>query len=135
VSREHDVITPLETTSKAAKYGDTFDWQSRGPIEFIDLLKERDGYTVRGVHRGWLKPVDIPPLVDLLDSQEPCGDVKMSISSYYHAGLSTVGREAAFLIQGFRKGEYPPGLNSIHFEYEIEEILNWWNNYDSKPAT
>ena len=47
-------------------------------------------------------------IVDLLDSTEPCASVSMSISSLHLESGSTVGQEAAFLIEGFRTGYYPP---------------------------
>jgi hypothetical protein len=133
--RAHEVSFAFGGPIDPAAHGDTFEWQSKGPTDFLEFLSSRDGYTVWGVHKGWIRAQDIPDLIRLIDSQEPCGDVKMSISSHIHWGHSTVGREAAFLIQGFRKGEYPPELNSIRFDYSAEEIREWWAEYDPDKAT
>ena len=133
--RQHEVVFGLTGESDPIEYGDTFKWQVHGPIAFIETLKSRNGYTVHGLHKGWVWRSDIPKLVALLDSEEPCADVSMSISSYHHQGRSTVGREAAYLIEGFRRGEYPPSLNSVHFEFNADEIRSWWADYDSRGAT
>ncbi len=41
---------------------------------------------------------------------------------------SAIGRETAFLIEGYRKGEYPSEPNSLSRNYEIAELHRWWDN-------
>ena len=60
----------------------------------------------------FVKESDLPYLVSLLDSKEPCKFVDMALSSIYYSGKSTVGHEAAYLIEGFWKRYYPTDLTS-----------------------
>jgi len=71
-------------------------------------------------------------LIALSRSQVPCSSVKLLVSSYADLRNSTVGQEAVFMILGFKKGEYPPKLNSIRFDMadddlqrENDEIVQW----------
>jgi len=80
-------------------------------------------------HIGWIHEEDIPELIALLNSNEPCAQVISIFSSYVPEGIpqSTIGREAAFLIDGFRKGRYPPDLDSMHYyNFDKSEIEIWW---------
>jgi hypothetical protein len=117
----------------ADHHGDTFDWQQAGPLEFLDHLRSVRSYVVDGVHRGWVRSSDLPQLISLLDSQDPCGSVAMRISSYHESQLSTVGQEAAFLIDGFRSGRYPPRLNSTRPATDVDQVREWWNTFSNRP--
>ncbi|OGF48902.1 MAG: hypothetical protein A2231_10450 [Candidatus Firestonebacteria bacterium RIFOXYA2_FULL_40_8] len=132
-----------ETTSEILD--DTFDFKNKTPLEFLEFLKQiaknnRDkagSYTV-GQHGGWIKEEHIPKLIEILDSTEPCANVCSYLSSYLEMKSSTIGHEAAFLIKGFRKGTYPPELNSLRnrspgvTEKEKAEIKQWWAEYKKK---
>ena len=112
-SRSHFVDYGMQSLEPEV-YGDVFDWQHAGPFEFIDQLTsvKTGSYTVLGVHHAWLREDDLPGLIALLDSDERCMSVCRTISSYLDTEGSTVGHEAAFLIEGFNKGIYPPALHS-----------------------
>ena len=104
-----------------------FDWHHFGPLAFLDHLKNRTGrLLILGAPEGWIKEDDLPELMNLIDSTEPCPSVRAACSSYIGTGTSTVGNEAAFLIEGYRKGRYPPGLNSTRPRPDIREIRSWW---------
>jgi len=120
---------------EATSHGDKFDWQNLGPREFLDQLRSTSGYTVQGIHRGWVRLSDLPALVALLDSTEPCGSVALSWSSYADPHPSTLGVEAAFLIEGYRRGEYPPGLNSTTAGLSSVELRAWWSTVESGNGT
>jgi len=113
-------------------------WEKGSPVEFLTFLKTVGLYTVwddNSPPPDWIKPRHIPELIALLDSEEPCGAVAMSISSSLPTGPSSVGREAAFLIEGFRRGNYPPELNSWQFVPKSKaEIVNWWKEYKAAGA-
>jgi hypothetical protein len=124
-----------------------FDFQTKGPLEFLEFLSfdsstsdDFHSYTVWGTHRGWILESDVPELIKQLDSTEPCAPVKKAISSFLSTRLSTVGREAAFLVEGFRSdvkntgyGGYPASWNSDRgFAREKEAILDWWEDYQSR---
>ena len=120
--RQHEVNYPLKNVTKAesVKQGDSFDWQNKGPLAFIDFLKQHDVtstkarfYMVFGSHKDWVDVSDIPALIALLASNLPCASVNSVLSSFMPQYSSTVGREAAFLIEGFRHGNYPPTFDSF----------------------
>lgn len=125
---------------------DAFDFQTKGPSEFLEFLSfypttARDfrSYTVWGTHRGWIRQSDVPALIEQLDSTKPCAPVHKAISSFLGTTLSTVGREAAFLLEGFRSEVentgyrgYPPSLNSNRgFTPDREDLLDWWEKYQA----
>jgi hypothetical protein len=137
-NRLHEVVDPMgHPMAHGATTGtDVFDWQHEGPQAFLSNLRTVQEYTVAGIHRGWVRASDLSELVALLDSHEPCGSVAMAISSYHESQLSTVGQEAAFLIEGFRRGAYPPALNSTHPGVDKAEVRAWWEAYkQSKGET
>jgi len=109
------------------RYGDTFDWENKGALEFLDFIRLRGTvYTVVGKHPNWIREDDLPALMELLDSTEPCSNVMSWESSFLDLKPSTIGNEAAYLIEGFRSGAYPPGLNSTRPRPDKDEIRQWW---------
>ena len=139
--RQHEVeYFSINLPGEMAKeQGDVFDWQNEGPLAFIEFLKqykkasnEARAYTVYGFHRGWLTEDDMPRLIDLLDSEKNCAAVNSIFSSALPQQSSTIGREAAFLIEGFRSGKYPPTMDSVrYFEFDADSILQWWAGFNS----
>jgi hypothetical protein len=105
-----------------------FDYTVHGPLDLLDLLRtwETDNWTSPILPFGWVKESDLPALVALLDSTEPCANVQSMLSSCIDRTRSTVGNEAAYLIEGYRKDRYPPRLNSTRPFCDIDEIKAWW---------
>ncbi len=121
------------TPAEAVGFGDDFAWQQEGPEKFLSLLRARAQgpdapykcYTVHGWHVGWLRKSDLPRLLTLVESREPCAHVRMSVSKVMPVGVSFVGQEALFLIEGYRRGVYPPELHSGAFYDRKDEIVAW----------
>lgn len=115
-----------------------FNFLDNNAISFLNALKqESKGQTSVFVDtpvRGWIKESDIPALIALLDSTESCMSV-VQVKSSHLPGLSTVGDEAALLIDGFRNGFYPSELNSKKYSAaEKERLRSWWQRYlSAKP--
>lgn len=109
-----------------------FDFPKGDPLSFLEFLQQtrwRSSYVVDEPISQWVKREHLPALIRLLNSKLPCRAVVLTASSKMING-STIGDEAAFLIQGFRAGAYPPALNSRPLDGEkLEEILNWWEAY------
>jgi hypothetical protein len=105
-----------------------FDIYTQGPLEWLEVLKrcERNSVGSPLFPFGWVKESDLPVLMELIDSTEPCANVKHLASSSMDSSPSTVGNEAAFLVEGFRQDQYPPRLNSTRPPCDIEEIKAWW---------
>jgi hypothetical protein len=115
------------------KYGDTFDWHKSSPTEFLGLLeKSGDIYTVLGLHHDWVEASDVDALVGRLDSKTPCAYVVSAASSKLPHGRSTVGREAAYLLEGYRLHYYPPQLSSADFEPNREELRQWYRAWSTR---
>ena len=124
--------TVHDSSPDASRFGDDFEWQRLGPLEFLSLLRSMVDhpapiYTVRGFHAGWLQARDLSALLHLVNSDEPCSFVVSAFSSHLPtAKASTVGQEALFLLDGLRKGRYPPALHSEGYAAEHrDEILAW----------
>ena len=118
-------------------YGDTFNWEKSDPFELLELLKSKQNekcptYSIYEMHTNWVKIDHIPELISLLDSKEPCANVCSIYSSFRDCNKSTIGREAAFLIEGYRQGKYPPSGNSGGADEIIEELKNWWKIFTGK---
>ena len=104
------------------------------PILFLEILKTRQAPIIsfKEPIKGWVRKEHLAELIALSRSQVPCSSVKLLVSSYADLRNSTVGQEAVFMILGFKKGEYPPKLNSIRFDMadddlqrENDEIVQW----------
>lgn len=110
----------------AARSG--FDFATGGPLAFLDSLRtsERSSITVLVIEFGWVGEADLPALIALLDSTERCANVASGVSSYIDQSWSTVGNEAAYLIDGYRQDRYPPGLNSTRPKPDVAGIRRWW---------
>lgn len=119
-----------------------FDYERRSPLDFLEYLKlKRQELTGVGVgwvtvwsgHDEWIEREHLPMLADLLGSEESCAAVVSAWSSMLPWTVSTVGREAAFLMEGFRQGRYPPGLHSG--AVNIASVKAWWQAYgvDTSP--
>ena len=101
------------------------------PVEFLDYLKTTKPpawgvYTIVEPLKGWVRKEHIPALIALLDSQQRCIPVVHAKSSFL-PDTSTVGREAATMITGYRDGEYPSALHAEHTRVKRkEELRAWW---------
>lgn len=111
------------------------DWEKIGPIAFLEMLKsdlQTFPYFIiwNRPPCGWVKEQHVEKLILLVQSQELANSVISSVSSYRPSTKSTVGNQAMFLIEGFRKGCYPPGqLSPGYQESEVKEMQKWWFNY------
>ncbi|WP_300673980.1 hypothetical protein [Desulfoluna sp.] len=109
-----------------------FVWKA-GSLATLDVLKAKKDEPcptvgLDGIPDAWVTEADLPQLMALLDSTDPCANVFSLYSSFRDCRASTVGHEAAFIIEGFRKGRYPPELNSGQADLNIEEIKIWWTH-------
>ena len=120
--------------SKAADPEPLFPKLPATPKALIEKLKEtkNDRYTVSGTKIDFVRESDLPYLVKLLDSKEPCAFLDLAKSSISYPGKSTVGREAAYLVEGFWKRYYPTELTSQKFDPDTEAIKRWYRLYQHR---
>jgi len=107
-----------------------FDLKGSDPSKLLDLLVNGNFpaavLTINEPVENWVQEKDLPKLILLLDSPVPCAPVALSKSSFW-PGVSSIGEQAAFLIQGFRAGLYPPDLHSGRMGPGVKnEIRAWW---------
>lgn len=104
------------------------------PIELIAYLQHQGGkhcptIAVDNAPASWLQKMDVAVLMPLLRSDQTCANVHSIYSSFRDCQPSTVSREAAFMIQGFRQGKYPPMMNSGTAQLDRQELEQWWADY------
>jgi hypothetical protein len=112
----------------------TPDPSRQDPLAFLEALTRTDRpYAVAGVAplKDWIRPEHLPVLLERLASKRPAAPVVSTISSVLPrpGERSSEGREAAYLIEGFRRGMYPPTLTSVspYFDPESPEAYGaWW---------
>lgn len=99
-------------------------WADRTPFQMLSTLRFRGsgGYGVGSKCENFVQDEDLAGLVQLLDSVEPAAHAVLLISSYAPQGASTVGHEAAYLLEGYRVGVYPPSLGSYSFKPNYAEL-------------
>lgn len=113
-------------------YADIQKWR---PLEFLMFLRDHPELAEVRVQREsrWVKDDEVDALVEKLESRQPCPCVSWFFSSFYFVDepkqRSFIGREALFMLQGYRHGAYPPGDHSatfVHnFEKTAEGFLEW----------
>lgn len=103
------------------------------PLEFLSYLEKSPAVCceIARVPDGWVKADQLADLFKHLDSDQECASVVATGWSPHVAVSkpSTVGREAAFLIQSFRTQRYPAPLGSMLTEQDKTELRQWWAQY------
>ncbi len=123
-------ISDKQTSESGEIYYAIFDdcyWEQNSPLDFLEDLKSHPLKALRiaKAPTGWITEEHIPELMKLKNSTEPAAPVVFFTSQFSRDGeVSTIGREAAFLIEGFTKGTYPPRIiSSLDFKGEkVPEI-------------
>lgn len=118
-----------------------FDCNSYSPLDFLRYLqlKQRElpenaiGSVTIWPSSSWIKRNHLAPLAALLDSERPCVHVVSMLASTGPEEPSTVGQEAAFLMEGFRRGKYPPAL--ISGFVDIADLKAWWRLFSTGGQT
>lgn len=114
-----------------------FDFSKGEPFEFIAYLirqEERGLKTIQipDAPKVWIKEEHLRLLVLLLDSNEPCASVGSFRSSRIPTERdqrpSTVGHEAAYMIESYRHGLFPKyAVNtSVDIELDRAALKKWW---------
>jgi hypothetical protein len=105
------------------------DLNGLAPADFLrELARKKDEECVFWIELDhWITKKDVPALLALADSKEPCGAVAMAISSVRMSGYSTVGDQALFMLEGLRKGQYPPGTYLEKYYGDKSALIAWAN--------
>ena len=101
---------------------------------FLDYLSSDTrplrAFTVSGPVACLVRREDLPMLISRLDSQRQSMAVKLAVSSLLRRD-SSERDEAAFLIEGFRGGEYPStGTSHVVTHEEVVALKAWWDDFE-----
>ena len=115
------------------------EFDSHDPIQFLNMLKARRNkpgwMTIQAPVYGWVRPEHIPRLIPLLKSTEACRPVVMADASVLPES-STVGKEAAMMIAGYRDGRYPSVKTANDKRIGTPaELIAWWQKEQIKASS
>ena len=111
-----------------------FDWQHKGPLDFLAFLETSDPGGTDGAcfitckHVGWIKRADVPQLIALLDCQTSCREVlQSSMLKDNFNSAPRVDYQALVMLESYQNGYYPY-LDSAEkpFPQRREAFLEWW---------
>lgn len=105
------------------------------PLDLLQFLREQPADFVTlpegSAPDGWITASHVEELWEFVECDDPAAHAKSYYSSNIPKGRSTIGREAIFMIEGFRVGVYPPQLHSAWRPSDVEELRKWWKEYGS----
>ena len=115
------------------------EFDSLDPIQFLNMLKARrdkPGWmTIHAPVYGWVRSEHIPRLIPLLNSTERCRPVVMADASVLPE-TSTIGKEAAMMIAGYRDGRYPSVMTANDKRIGTPaELMAWWQKESIKASS
>ena len=128
-----DVIESHNMDCPSIKYRDPMSWElPNSPLELLAWLKNENVFVGDKVY-GYVKESHIPVLVDLISSEEKCGFIISSASSYLppSGSQSTIGVQAALLIESYWREYYPFRLVMGMQETTPSDIRHWYKNWVS----
>lgn len=106
------------------------EWWAAGASALVETLRHhpRRVYLIdMGSRRGFVSEADLPRLISLLDSADACAVVLQPPSAHLPTRASTVGHEAALLVEGFRQGRYPIAPASDLRHVDLQALRGWWD--------
>lgn len=114
------------------------EWKSGGALDLLETLRGHPRHVYLMNHeeqQGFVRESELEALMERLASSEPCAVVLQVISAHLPRQRSTVGHEAALLIEGFRIGHYPRHAASNLHSVDVEELRQWWHVWQRlRPA-
>lgn len=131
-ARQSDTSTSIAPVQTHRASFDPERWYDSSPMELIAYLKTGQWLTIREQRSDWVREEHIPALMQIMDSREKCGAVWLAVSSHIPPS-STVGQEARFIITGYFRGKYPPGLTSDRDAMSVEEIRQAGKSWRMTP--
>ena len=122
-----------------AAFGGTIDFSKQDPLQVLEILASspNDWIPMPDAPENWIRKEHIPKLMEKLGSKVPCAGLHshrdsraVGIGGYGPGkkGRSTIGHEAAHMIESFRHGLYPKShAFSIDWTHPDDDALRqWW---------
>ncbi|WP_342750886.1 hypothetical protein OH491_05130 [Termitidicoccus mucosus] len=112
-----------------------FQWETGGAKELIECLIElkknnKPALMTYYYHFNWVTKDDIPYLINILDSTEPCASVVFPYTSKALPS-ATVSQEAKKMIFAFWQGFYPAQVPDTWEDVPVEHIRSWYKLWSS----
>ncbi len=81
----------------------------------------------------WTLKLSLSYLMNKIESEKECAPVVSTESTDWPLGkMSTIGREAMYMLQGFIDGKYPPTECSVtDFNPKVKYYKKWWQKYQN----
>ena len=104
-------------------------WNTTTPLQLLKQLENQDSVflTVDGTCFNFVRDEDVPELMALIDSPKPCASLVSSISSQLPSNRSSVGEQAAYLIECYRDRMCPLELTSEGRNTDREALKRWYS--------
>ncbi len=100
------------------------------PAKWIETLRKNGGTcTLSERILNYVDEEDLAKLIALLDSDKPCAHVSMVNEGKAPKGRSTVGDEAAHLVNAFRMRYYPAFSSSAESALDKDALKAWYKTY------
>ncbi|MBT3756454.1 MAG: hypothetical protein HOD64_05140 [Candidatus Cloacimonetes bacterium] len=104
------------------------------PTNLIKMLEKASVEPVIVPHisaDNWALKMCLNYLMNKIESKKECAPVVSTESLHWPEGeMSTIGREAMYMIQGFIDGKYPPTECSVtDFNPKVKYYKKWWEKY------
>jgi len=94
------------------------------PIKLIEVLATGKTVTFPGPIKGYVKEAHLDKVLLLSQGRENiAGHVELTANSQLNVQGSTLENEGLYLILGFLRGSYPPGLSSLRMTDEEKRMV------------
>ncbi len=110
--------------------------QKINPGNFLQILKSSEMKPVLVFpisSSNWKLKQFLELLMNKIESEKECAPVVSTESTDWPVGkMSTIGREAMYMLQGFIDGKYPPTECSVtDFNPKVKYYKKWWQKYQN----
>ena len=116
--------------------GGHYSWENVDPPQYLSILREDPSRVIWAWHppKGWVRKEHVEKLFSYVESTEPASAVCDVRSPHVPSKgfRSTVGQEAARLIERGYKEEFYPGSCSDLGRIDVTKLKEWWNQVIKK---
>lgn len=115
INTDYSKFTPIEALDSVAKGN---NYQEFNNIAFFNISP-----------KNWITKLDVQKLMTYINDTTQCGIMyNASLSHFYSWERSMKGKQALYLIEGYRYNKFPPSLTSYDRNYDVNEYEIWWDS-------
>ncbi|MGC4073919.1 MAG: hypothetical protein QM760_15705 [Nibricoccus sp.] len=103
-------------------------WTDTTALQLLEKLERHTDtfITLDSICYNFVRDEDVPILMAKIDSQTPSAAIVSIVASTLPTGKSTVGDQAAYLIECYRNRLCPLGLTSADAKADKAELKRWY---------